>query len=83
MCQSGGRERNGLRHLEHPQRLDYWLRLRIRARQELVGQAEYDFGRHTALASDGTTTISDRSDISQVKVGLNYRFTPATVVAKY
>jgi opacity protein-like surface antigen len=50
-------------------------------------KAEYDylsFGRHTALASDGTTTISDRSDISQVKVGLNYRFTPAAaVIAKY
>ena len=50
-------------------------------------KAEYDylsFGRHTALASDGTTIMSDRSDISQVKVGLNYRFTPATaVIAKY
>jgi len=50
-------------------------------------KAEYDylsFGRHTALASDGTTTITDRSDISQVKVGLNYRFAPvAAVVAKY
>jgi outer membrane autotransporter protein len=50
-------------------------------------KAEYDylsFGRHTALASDGTTTITDRSDISQVKVGLNYRFAPVTaVVAKY
>jgi opacity protein-like surface antigen len=50
-------------------------------------KAEYDylsFGRHTALASDGTTTITDRSDISQVKVGLNYRFAPMTaVVAKY
>ena len=49
-------------------------------------KAEYDyisFGRHTALASDGTTTIRDWSDISQVKVGLNYRFGPTTVVAKY
>jgi opacity protein-like surface antigen len=50
-------------------------------------KAEYDylsFGRHTALASDGTTTISDRSDVSQVKVGVNYRFAPATaVIAKY
>jgi outer membrane autotransporter protein len=50
-------------------------------------KAEYDylsFGRHTALASDGTTIMADRSDISQVKVGLNYRFTPVTaVVAKY
>ena len=49
-------------------------------------KAEYDyisFGRHTALASDGTTTIRDWSDISQVKVGLNYRFGPTAVVAKY
>lgn len=50
-------------------------------------KAEYaylSFGRHTALASDGTTTISDRSEISQVKVGLNYRFTPgAAVIARY
>ena len=41
------------------------------------------FGSHTALASDGTTTIRDRADISQVKVGLNYRFGPTAVVAKY
>jgi outer membrane autotransporter protein len=49
-------------------------------------KAEYDyisFGSHTALASDGTTVIRDRSDISQVKVGLNYRFGPTAVVAKY
>lgn len=49
-------------------------------------KAEYDymsFGSRTAVASDGTTTITDRSDISQVKVGLNYRFTPSVVVAKY
>ncbi|MET0676599.1 MAG: autotransporter domain-containing protein [Bradyrhizobium sp.] len=49
-------------------------------------KAEYDyisFGSHTALASDGTTTIRDWSDISQVKVGLNYRFGPTAVVAKY
>ena len=49
-------------------------------------KAEYDyisFGSHTALASDGTTTIRDRADISQVKVGLNYRFGPTAVVAKY
>ena len=42
-------------------------------------KAEYDyisFGSHTALASDGTTIIRDRADISQVKVGLNYRFAP-------
>jgi opacity protein-like surface antigen len=51
-------------------------------------KAEYDyisFGSHSALASDGTTVMRDRADISQVKVGLNYRFgpTPAAVVAKY
>lgn len=49
-------------------------------------KAEYDymsFGRHTALASDGTSIMTDRSDISQVKVGVNYRFVPTAVVAKY
>jgi len=49
-------------------------------------KAEYDylsFGRHTALASDGTTFLTDRSNISQVKIGVNYRFGPSLVVAKY
>ena len=49
-------------------------------------KAEYDyisFGRHTALATDGITLLTDKADISQVKVGLNYRFTPGVVVAKY
>jgi opacity protein-like surface antigen len=49
-------------------------------------KAEYDylsFGRHTALATDGTTYLTDKSYISQVKVGLNYKFTPGVVVAKY
>jgi opacity protein-like surface antigen len=49
-------------------------------------KAEYDylsFGRHTALASDGTSFLTDRSNISQVKVGVNYRFGPGVVVAKY
>jgi opacity protein-like surface antigen len=50
-------------------------------------KAEYDylsFGRHTALASDGTTFLSNRNDVSQVKVGVNYRFSgPGTVIAKY
>ena len=50
-------------------------------------KAEYDylsFDRHTARATDGTTFLTDRSDISQVKVGVNYRFSgPMTVVAKY
>ncbi len=48
-------------------------------------KAEYDylsFGRHTALASDGTAFLTDRSNISQVKVGVNYRFGPGMVVAK-
>jgi len=50
-------------------------------------KAEYDylsFGRHTALASDGTTFLTDKSYISQVKIGVNYRFSgPAAVVARY
>jgi opacity protein-like surface antigen len=49
-------------------------------------KAEYDylsFGRHTALATDGTTFLTDKSWISQVKVGVNYRFSAAAVVAKY
>jgi opacity protein-like surface antigen len=49
-------------------------------------KAEYDylsFGRHTALATDGTTFMTDKSYISQVKIGLNYKFTPGVVVAKY
>ena len=49
-------------------------------------KAEYDylsFGRHTATANDGTTMLTDRSYISQVKVGVNYRFAPVSVAAKY
>ena len=49
-------------------------------------KTEYDylsFGRHTALGTDGTTYLTDKSYISQVKVGLNYKFTPGVVVAKY
>jgi opacity protein-like surface antigen len=49
-------------------------------------KAEYDFlsfGRHTALASDGTTFLTDRSDISQVKLGVNYRFAPGAGGPKY
>jgi opacity protein-like surface antigen len=50
-------------------------------------KAEYDylsFGRHTAVASDNTTIMTDKSSISQVKVGVNYRFSgPAALVAKY
>jgi len=49
-------------------------------------KAEYDymsFGSHTALASDGTTYLTDKSWVSQVKIGVNYKFTPDAVVAKY
>jgi opacity protein-like surface antigen len=49
-------------------------------------KAEYDylsFGSHTALATDGTTLLTDKSYISQVKIGVNYKFTPGVVVAKY
>jgi opacity protein-like surface antigen len=50
-------------------------------------KAEYDyiaFGRQTLLASDGATLISNRSTISEVKIGLNYRFSgPGAIVAKY
>lgn len=49
-------------------------------------KTEYDllgFGSHSAVASDGTTTLTDKGYVSQVKVGLNYRFMPTAVVAKY
>jgi opacity protein-like surface antigen len=50
-------------------------------------KAEYDylsFGRHTALATDGTTFLTDKSYINQVKIGVNYRFSgPSAVIAKY
>jgi opacity protein-like surface antigen len=50
-------------------------------------KAEYDylsFGRHTALATDGTTFLTDKSYISQVKIGVNYRFSGlSAVIAKY
>jgi opacity protein-like surface antigen len=49
-------------------------------------KAEYDylsFGRHTALATDGTTFLTDKSYVSQVKIGVNYKFNPGMVVAKY
>jgi outer membrane immunogenic protein len=42
-------------------------------------KAEYDyfsFGRRTSLASDGTTSLTSRSDVQVTKIGLNYRFTP-------
>jgi opacity protein-like surface antigen len=42
-----------------------------------------DFGSRTALATDGVTTLRDSGAINQVKVGVNYRFTPGVIVAKY
>jgi opacity protein-like surface antigen len=50
-------------------------------------KAEYDyiaFGARTALATDGVTTLRDGGAISQVKIGVNYRFSgPGAVIAKY
>ena len=50
-------------------------------------KAEYDyidFGSRTALANDGVTTLKDSGAISQVKIGVNYRFSgPAALVARY
>ena len=49
-------------------------------------KAEYnymDFGSRTGLASDGTTSLTSRTDMQVTKVGLNYRFGPGTVVAKF
>jgi opacity protein-like surface antigen len=49
-------------------------------------KAEWDylsFGRHTAVATDGTV-MTDKSWVSQVKVGVNYKFTPGSaVIVKY
>lgn len=49
-------------------------------------KAEYDyidFGRKTNVATDGTL-ISDHPTTSQVKIGLNYRFSaPGAVIARY
>jgi opacity protein-like surface antigen len=49
-------------------------------------KAEYDYidlGNRTATMSDGVTIMRDSGSISQVKVGVNYRFSPGAVVAKY
>jgi opacity protein-like surface antigen len=50
-------------------------------------KAEYDyidFGSRTALASDGLTVLRDSGAISQVKIGVNYRFSgPAALAARY
>jgi opacity protein-like surface antigen len=48
-------------------------------------KAEYDyidFGRKNMVANDGTI-VSDHGSTSQVKIGVNYRFAPGAVVAKY
>ena len=37
---------------------------------------------HTAVATDGTV-MTDKSWVSEVKIGVNYKFTPGMVVAKY
>ena len=43
-----------------------------------------DFGSRTALASDGLTTLRESGAISQVKIGVNYRFSgPTALVARY
>ncbi|MDD1516378.1 MULTISPECIES: autotransporter domain-containing protein [Bradyrhizobium] len=49
-------------------------------------KAEYDYidlGSRTSLMSDGVTTMRDSGSLSQVKIGVNYRFTPGAVIAKY
>ena len=49
-------------------------------------KSEYDFmsfNRHTALATDNTTFLTDKAYVSQVKIGVNYKFVPGVVVAKY
>ena len=49
-------------------------------------KAEYDyidFGSRTALATDGTTVLRTATTVSEVKIGVNYRFGPGLVVASY
>lgn len=49
-------------------------------------KSEYDFmafDRHTALATDNTSQLTDKAWVSQVKVGVNYKFAPTALVAKY
>ena len=48
-------------------------------------KSEYNlmgFDRHTATATDGTV-MTDKSWISRVTVGVNYKFAPTALVAKY
>jgi opacity protein-like surface antigen len=49
------------------------------------GEYSYmDFGSRTALASDGTTFLTSKTDVQVTKIGLNYRFSgPTAVVAKF
>jgi opacity protein-like surface antigen len=42
-----------------------------------------DFGRHTALSSNGAVSLSDWNYLWQGKIGVNYKFGPGVVVAKY
>ncbi len=42
-----------------------------------------DFGRHTALSSNGALSLSDWNYLWQGKIGVNYKFGPGVVVAKY
>jgi opacity protein-like surface antigen len=49
-------------------------------------KAEYDymaFGTRSSLASDGTTQLTSRTDVQITKIGLNYRFGPGSVIAKF
>ena len=44
----------------------------------LVRLGEYDykqFGNQSALQNDGTTVLTDKSWVSQMKVGVDYKFT--------
>jgi len=71
--------------------LDDWAAFATGAHFDLgknwSAKTEYDylsFGRHTALATDGTTFMTDKSWVSEVKVGVNYKFTAGSaVIAKY
>jgi opacity protein-like surface antigen len=49
-------------------------------------KAEYDYmdlGSRTAVANDGTTIVRDGGAINQVKVGVNYHFSPQAIIARY
>jgi opacity protein-like surface antigen len=42
-----------------------------------------DFGRHTALSSNGVLSLSDWNYLWQGKIGVNYHFGAGPVIAKY